>query len=44
VTTLAKPVRAPSPTPADDSMYDVLLETEAAPPAAAAIESTTRMR
>src|SRR5918995_898673 len=44
VTMLARPVRAPSPTPAADSMYDVLLETDAAPPAAAATESTIRMR
>ena len=44
VTTLASPVRAPSPTPEADSMYDVLLDTEAAPPAAAATESTIRMR
>ncbi len=43
VTTDARPVRAPSPTPEADSMYDVLLETPAAPPAAAAIESTIRI-
>src|SRR4051795_393644 len=44
VTTLARPVRAPSPTPEADSMYDVLLDTDAAPPAAAATLSTIRMR
>src|SRR4051812_8044520 len=44
VTRLASPVRAPSPTPAALSMYEVLLDTLAAPPAAAATESTMRMR
>src|SRR5215475_467919 len=44
VTTDARPVRAPSPTPDALSMYDVLDETPAAPPAAAASESTTRIR
>src|SRR3954447_26662271 len=44
VTTLASPVRAPSPTPDADSMYDVLLDTDAAPPAAAATLSTIRIR
>ena len=44
VTSDASPVRAPSPTPAADSMYDVLLDTDAAPPAAAASESTMRIR
>ena len=44
VTTEAKPVFAPSPTPDADSMYEVLDETEPAPPAAAAIESINRMR
>ena len=32
VTTDAKPVLAPSPTPDADSMYEVLLDTDAAPP------------
>ncbi|CAB4669605.1 unannotated protein [freshwater metagenome] len=43
VTTEASPVRAPSPTPDADSMYEVLEEMLAAPPATAAIESTKRM-
>lgn len=43
VTTEAKPVRAPSPTPDADSIYEVFDEIEAAPPAAAAIESTIKI-
>ena len=39
----AKPVRAPSPTPDADSIYEVFDEIPAAPPAAAAIESTIRI-
>src|SRR4051795_6560263 len=41
VTTDAKPVRAPSATPAVDSMYDVFDDPDAAPPATAASESTS---
>ena len=44
VTTDANPVLAPSPTPDADSMYEVLLETDEAPPATAASESTKRIR
>jgi len=44
VTTEAKPVRAPSPTPAADSIYEVFDEMLAAPPATAAIESTRSTR
>ena len=36
VTTEARPVLAPSPTPDADSIYEVFDETPAAPPAAAA--------
>ena len=43
VTIDAKPVRAPSPTPDADSIYEVFDEIPAAPPAAAAIESTIRI-
>ena len=39
----AIPVRAPSPMPDADSIYEVLLDTDAAPPATAAMESTTKM-
>ena len=35
VTTEAKPVRAPSPTPEADSIYEVFEDTDPAPPAAA---------
>ena len=44
VTTEARPVRAPSPTPDADSMYAVLEDTPAAPPADAASESMIRIR
>src|SRR6266545_1240507 len=43
VTTDARPVRAPSATPAADSIYAVFDDVLAAPPAAAAIESTSRI-
>ncbi len=44
VTTLANPVRAPSPTPAADSTKLVLEEADAAPPATAARPSTNSSR
>ncbi len=42
VTMLARPVRAPSPTPAVDSTKQVLAEDEVAPPRAVATPSTIR--
>ena len=43
VTIEARPVRAPSPTPDADSIYEVLEEMLPTPPAAAATESTKRI-
>ena len=44
VTTEARPVRAPSPMPAELSMNVVFEEADAAPPPAAASESTSSTR
>ena len=44
VNTVASPVRAPSPTPAEDSTYEVFEDVPARPPTAAAMESTSKIR